>query len=130
MTRHAQRGAALFTALFLIVVIAIVAALVAQLAATQQISSGRSLEATRAYYAARTRLDREIDRALAAAGCPAAATETIAGFTTDRDSCTDATVVEGGSTYQIITLGVAAYRGDRTAGTLVRRELRAMVTNH
>lgn len=130
--RRRQRGAALFTAIFLIVAIAAVAAMVADLAATQQITSGRSLDAARAYNAARARLEREIATVATSTppgSCPSTGIVSIDGFTTELDDCEMTSVSEGGDHYDVFTLHVAAYRGNRTAGTLVRRELRALVAN-
>lgn len=133
MNTHRQQGAALFTAIFLIVVIAAIAAMVANIATTQQITSGRSLDATRAYNAARVRLEREIaDVATSTppgASCPSTGTVSIDGYTTVLEDCEATNVSEGGDDYDIFILRTAAYRGDRTSGTLVRRELRAVVTN-
>jgi len=126
-----QHGAALFTAIFLIAVVAVVGTAVALIATTQQVSSGRALDATRAYYVARGRLDREIAAVTAPGGSCGTppAQSTIQGFTTELETCSAVNVSEGGSTYDVFTIQVAAFRGNRTAGTLVRRELRAVVTN-
>lgn len=135
MSRSGQRGVALFTAIFLIVVIAAVATTVALITTTQQVTSGRSLDATRAYYVARARLDSEIaDLATSASGatCPgtgSGSSEDIDGFTTRIESCNAVGVSEGGDEYDVFTLTVSAFRGDRGSGTLVRRELEAVVTN-
>lgn len=132
MNARRQQGAALFTAIFLIVVIAAIAAMVANIATTQQITSGRSLDATRAYNAARVRLEREIANVATStppASCPSTGTTSIDGFTTELLACEVTNVSEGGDDYDIFVLRTAAYRGDRTSGTLVRRELRAVVTN-
>lgn len=132
MNARRQQGAALFTAIFLIVVIAAIAAMVANIATTQQITSGRSLDATRAYNAARTRLEREIATVATTspgASCPSTGAITIDGFTTTLESCEVTAVSEGGTDYDIFTLRIAAYRGERTSATLVRREMRAVVTN-
>lgn len=135
MSRRGQRGAALISAIFLLVVIAAVAAMAANLASTQQLSSGRALDATAAYYAARARLDSEIAAfASSAAGttCPAtpAARPPVGGFATELKDCAHSSVTEGGATYDVFTLRVAAYRGNRVGGSLVRRELRAVISNH
>jgi Tfp pilus assembly protein PilX len=133
MSARRQRGAALFTAVFLIVAIAAIAAMVANIATTQQITSGRSLDATRAYYAARTRLEREIAAVATStppgASCPSTGTVSIDGYTTVLEDCEVTGVSEGGDAYDIFILEAAAYRGSRTSGTLVRRELRAVVVN-
>lgn len=132
MNVRRQQGAALFTAIFLIVVITAIAAMVANIATTQQITSGRSLDAVRAYNAARTRLEREIATVATTspgASCPSTGTVTVDGFTTELEDCEVTSVSEGGSDYDVFILRVAAYRGDRLGGTLVRRELRASVTN-
>lgn len=132
MNVHRQQGAALFTAIFLIVVIAVIAAMVANVATTQQITSGRSLDATRAYNAARVRLEREVASVATStppASCSSTGTVSIDGFTTELLTCEVTNVSEGGDNYDIFVLRTAAYRGDRTSGTLVRRELRAVVAN-
>lgn len=136
MSARRQHGVALFTAIFLVVVIAAVAAMVALVTTTQQVSSGRALDATRALHVARARLEREIAAtATSAPGggtCPATGTASqaaIAGFTTELESCAVVSVNEGGDDYEVFTLRAAAFRGDRGSGTLVRRELRAVVTN-
>lgn len=132
MNARRQQGAALFTAIFLIVVIAAIAAMVANIATTQQITSGRALDATRAYNAARVRLEREIATVATStppASCPSTGTVSIDGYTTVLEDCEATNVSEGGDDYDIFILRTAAYRGDRTSGTLVRRELRAVVTN-
>jgi Tfp pilus assembly protein PilX len=132
MNASRQRGAALFTAVFLIVAIAAIAAMVANIASTQQITSGRALDATRAYNAARVRLEREIATVATStppASCPSTGTDAIDDFRTELLSCEVTAVSEGGDDYDVFILRTAAYRGDRTSGTLVRRELRAVVTN-
>lgn len=136
MTWRSERGVALFTAIFLIVVIAAAAATVALITTTQQVSSGRSLDATRAYYVARARLDREIASLVGTSGsgnaCPVTgggSATTIEGFTTRIETCNAVAVAEGGDDYDVFTLTVSAFRGNRDAGTLVRRELQAVVTN-
>jgi MSHA biogenesis protein MshP len=136
MSRRRQAGVALFTAIFLIVVIAVVATSVALVTTTQQVASGRSLDATRAYYAARARLEREIAVVVATTGsgndCPdqgQPSAAVIEDFETRLVACTAVEIAEGGDNYDIFTLRVAAFRGSRDAGTLVRREVQAVVTN-
>lgn len=129
--RAHQTGAALFTAVFLIVVIAAVAAMVAHVAGTQQVTSGRSLDASRAYYAARARLDEAIEDALDSGACPTTgggSEEDFHGLTTRVEACDPDPVDEGGTSYTVFTLSASAFRGDRTSGTLVRRVVRAQVT--
>ena len=131
--RRHQRGVALFTAIFLIVVIALVGASIALVSTTQQVSSGRSLDATGAYYAARARVERELDALVATTGsgngCTGNGSSAIDGYTTEIVYCTAVPVAEGGDDYDVFTLRVAAYRGDRAAGTLVRREIEVVATN-
>ena len=126
-----QRGVALFTAVFLIVAVGLVGLSVALMSGQQQLSSAQTLDQTRAYYAARGRLDVEIANLLGGAACGSgpATQQTTFGFTTQIDTCTSTTVNEGGSPYAIFDLSVAAWRGDLAAGTLVRRTVRARVTS-
>lgn len=134
--RRRQSGVALFTAIFLIVAIAAVATAVALVSTTQQVSSGRSLDATRAYHVARARLDREIAALAGTTGsgnaCPATGSGSdvgIRGFTTRIEACNAVPVSEGGDAYDVFTLTVSGFRGNRDSGTLVRREVEAVVTN-
>jgi len=140
--RGRQRGTALLIGVFLIVVIALVGTMIALTSSTQQVSSGRNLDATGAYYAAQARLEREINN--------------VAGTTPGDADCSDVddgeikdigandqyqtnllpcgaddfeTVEEGGDTYEVFFLRVVAFKGSRSSGTLVRRELEAVVTN-
>lgn len=139
MSRRHESGAALFTAVFLLVVIAVVGTAVALVSTTQQVASGRALDATRAYYAARARLDREIAALVATTGagnpCPATgggSATTIQGFTTRVETCNAVAIDEGGGAgadYDVFTLTVSGFRGDRGSGTLVRREIEAVITN-
>ncbi|MDZ7829346.1 MAG: hypothetical protein U5K33_07620 [Halofilum sp. (in: g-proteobacteria)] len=128
-TRFRQSGAALFAAIFLIVVLAGLGITVALITTTQQVSSGQALDATRAYYAARARLEQEIDIAIdGAGGCSGNGNETTQEFTTTFN-CNAVAVQEGGTTYNVLTMSVTAYRGDRDAGTRVRRRLRVQLTD-
>lgn len=129
MNRARNQGAALFTAIFLIVVLAAVGITVAVITGTQQVSSAQGLEATRAYYAARARLEQEIDIAVAGGGCSGNGNQTTQGFTTTF-SCGAVAVQEGGSSYNVLTMTVTAFRGDRDAGTRVRRRLRVQITDN
>lgn len=128
MNRCRNTGAALFAAIILIVVLAGIAISVGLITTTQQISSGQALEATRAYYAARARLEQEIDHAIDGGGtCSGAGNESVEGFTTTF-SCSAVAVSEGGNNYNVLTMSVTAHRGSRASGTRVRRTLRAQVT--
>ncbi len=136
MTWCRQKGAALLIAVFLIVVIALVGSTVALRSSSQQLTSGRSLEATRGLYAARAKLDREIANVVTEPGapssCPAAAGSPNTDFTTTREQCTAVPVDERGppgDDYTVFFLRVSAEKGRRDAGTKVQRELEAVVTN-
>ena len=128
MNRSRNTGAALFTAIFLIVVLAAIGISVAVLTTTQQVSSAQGLESTRAYYAARARLEQEIDIAVGGGGCSGNGTQTTQGFTTTF-SCSAVAVQEGGSSYNVLTMTVTASRGGRDSGTRVRRRLRVQLTD-
>ncbi len=128
MNRSRNTGVALFTAIFLIVVLAAVGIAVTLLSTTQQLSSAQALDATRAYYAARARMEQEIDNAVGGGGCSGNGIQDVRGFTTVLQ-CASTTVEEGGDNYNVITMTVTAYRGSRDAGTRVRRVVRAQVTD-
>lgn len=128
MKRSRNTGVALFTAIFLIVVLAAIGVTVALLTTTQQVSSAQGLDATRAYYAARARLEQEIDFSVGGGGCSGNGDQTTLGFTTSFD-CNAVGVQEGGTSYNVLTMTVTAFRGDRDAGTRVRRVIRAQVTD-
>jgi len=126
--RARQQGVALFTVIFLLVVIALIAGMVAMVTTTQQLSSARSLDAERAYYAALGQLDLALDEAVDDGTCPADDSRALAGFRT-RVQCAAASVSEGGETYNVYSIEVSAFRGSRDAGTLVRRTVRAQITD-
>ena len=129
MIRSRNRGAALFTAIFLIVVLAAIGITVTLITTTQQVSSAQGLDATRAYYAARARLEQEIDFSVnGPGGCSGNGNQTTQGFTTTF-TCSAVGVQEGGSSYNVLTMSVTAYRGDRAAGTRVRRRVRVQITD-
>lgn len=129
MNRSRNKGVALFSAIFLIVVLAGLGITVTVITTTQQVSSGQALEATRAYYAARARLEQEIDFAIdGAGGCSGNGNQATQGFTTTFN-CSAVAVQEGGTSYNVLTMSVTAYRGDRDSGTRVRRRLRVQLTD-
>jgi len=142
MSLQRQKGAALLIAVFVIVIIGgTVGAMVALTSTTQQITSARNMQATRAFYAARARLDREIANvdASGSAGSPAGGVcedhvdkdvpREIDGFTRDLLDCSKEEVADASEPYDVFYLKVAAFDGSRASGTLVRRELEAVVTN-
>lgn len=126
--RQRQRGIALFTAIFLIVVIAAVAAAFALMTTTQQVSSARALDAEGAYAAAMGRLELAVGEAMGG-GCGAVQEAPVAGFPTQVDCDAVDNIREGGNEYSVYTIAVTAFRGDRRSGTLVRRTVRAQVTD-
>lgn len=128
MNRSRNTGVALFTVIFLIVVLASLGITVTLITTTQQVSSAQALEATRAYYAARARLEQEIDIAVGGGGCSGNGDQTTQGFTTTF-TCSSVAVQEGGASYNVVTMTVTAHRGSRDAGTRVRRVVRAQVAD-
>jgi MSHA biogenesis protein MshP len=129
-----QRGVALFTVVFLIVVVGALGVTVALISGQQQLTSAQTLDQTRALYAARARLEREIASRLDGSGCPslpAIKNDDVMGFRTELTVCEKTPDIrEGGrDPYDIYRIGVRASRGSQSAGTLVQREVRAQVTN-
>ncbi len=125
-----QHGVALFTVVFLIVVVGALAVTLGLISGQQQIGSAQALEQTRAYYAARARLENLIATALNS-GCPASlpAAQDFEGFTTKIDVCDGIPVNEGGASYTVYDLEVRAHRGSAKAGTLVQRSIGVQVTD-
>lgn len=124
-----QRGISLFAAVFLIVVVAAVGVTVTAITATQNIGSVQSLESTRAWFAARERLERAIAEVLDNPGaCGSLGDPGINGFSTEID-CNATQFDEGGNTYNVFDIHTAAYRGSRQSGTLVRRDVEAVITD-
>lgn len=129
---YRQRGVALFTAVFLLVAVGTLAVVVGLISGQQHLSSVQTLEQTRAYFAARGRLDREIADLLDGGTCPSLPdrnNDDLAGFTTELDACESTTVNEGGTDYQIHEIDVRAHRGQARAGSLVQRSVRVQVTS-
>lgn len=129
--RSNQHGVALFTVVFLIVVVGGLAVALGLISGQQQLTTVQTLEQTRAYYAARARLDREIAIAVPddsdCATAPNTNNSDVGGFTTVLDRCDTTEVNEDGCKYDIYEIVVRAYRGSADAGTLVQRSIRAQV---
>ncbi|MFW5970231.1 MAG: hypothetical protein ACOCP9_06295 [Halofilum sp. (in: g-proteobacteria)] len=125
--RSRQRGVGLFTAIFLIVVLAALGTAVALIATSQQVSSARSLNLTRAYYAARAGIDEAV--ADARGGTCGTGTTTIDGIEVDW-TCDDEQVNERGDTYVVYTIRATAVGGTKSSGTLVRRRLEVQATDN
>lgn len=126
--RRRQRGVGLFTAIFLIVVLAALGTSVALIATSQQISSARSLNMTRAYYAARA----GVEQAVAAArddDCEDDSRPPIDGIEVSW-TCTENSINERDDEYSIYTIRVTAVSGSKSSGTLVRRRLEVQVTDN
>ena len=133
-----QQGVALFTVVFLIVVVGLLGVTLAFVSGQQQLTSAQTLDQTRAQYAARARLEREIADVLdSSASCPSTPETTsddVMGFQTvlvncQPDPANDPNVSEGGFDYTVYSLEVRASRGNQRSGTLVQRTLRAQVTD-
>ena len=124
--RRRQTGVGLFTAIFLIVVLAALGTSVALIATSQQISSARSLNMTRAYYAARAGVEEAV--ADARNGTCASGGKTLGGINVNW-TCTSTSINERGDTYTIYTIQVTGVSGSKSSGTLVRRRLEVQVTD-
>lgn len=124
--RHRQTGVGLFTAIFLIVVLAALGTSVALISTSQQISSARSLNMTRAYYAARAGVEEAVADARNAT-CASGGTA-LDGINVTW-TCTSTSINERGDTYTIYTIQVTGVSGSKSSGTLVRRRLEVQVTD-
>ncbi|MDZ7748269.1 MAG: hypothetical protein U5K43_05065 [Halofilum sp. (in: g-proteobacteria)] len=134
MSPRRQQGAALFTAIFLIVVIALVAATVA-LCHDHAAGQLRPIARRDAGLLRRARPAGPRDRL---AGGHERQREWLPGHGADHASgispptsrhATRSLYPRAATTTTSFTLTVSAFRGNRDAGTLVRRELEAVVTN-
>lgn len=123
-----QRGAALLTAVFLLTVVALLATLVAFTSVTQHTSAVRAHQTEQAWYAAIARLERDIPDMLANSACPVGETVDLFGYTTTL-TCNSTTISEGGEDYRLYHFIVGAARGNRQAATLVRRTVRAQLSD-
>lgn len=130
-----QHGVALITVVFLIVVVGALAISVGLISGQQQLGSAQALDQTRAYYAARARLDNLIETVLDT-GCPTSIPDpqNFEGFTTVIETCVpppsdSPNVDEGGASYTVFKLEVRAFRGSAVSGTLVQRSIGVQVTD-
>ena len=129
---YRQQGVALFTVVFLIVVVGLLAVTVGLISGQQQLTSAQTLEQTRALYAARARLEREIAECLDNGATSGDGVYSFEGFETKlvgSGDCETTSVNEGGDTYNVYRLQVRAWRGNQSAGTLVQRQVQAQVTD-
>jgi hypothetical protein len=138
MNRARSQGVALISAVFLIVVLGGTVFAVSLVSITQSISSATELESREAYFAARARLEEDIDIVLdmdQGAGCPRDSADPdvdrgevdLFGFTTTMGCIKAQNIKEGGKIYDVLTLTVTAFKGSREAGTRVRREVRVQI---
>ncbi len=126
--RHHQQGFALISAVFLITGILAVATVSALLLSGRSVTTAQGLEALRAHYAARSGVDVAAAQALTGGCANVAASLPVEGFTVSL-GCESWDVNEAGIDYPVYLLTATAARGSIEQGTLVRRSVRASVTD-
>ena len=111
-THSTSRGFAAIAAIFLMVVLAALGTFMVTMSNTQQLTSVRDIQGSRAYWAARAGLEWGINRANTTNACPAASTNlgAIEGFTVTVD-CSLSVYSEGGQIRNLFRVTALAKAG-------------------
>lgn len=126
--RRSEQGVALVAALFLLVALAALGVYMVTISGVQQETPTRALDASRAWYVARSGVEAAAYEAINNGGCAAVNDRTLDGFDVDV-SCNSTTHTERGTTFQVFALGVRASRGSYGDRNYVAREVAATVSN-
>jgi MSHA biogenesis protein MshP len=132
-TQRREAGFGLVTALFVLVVLAAAAGALLRLSGVEQTTALLSLEATRAYQAARSGLEWAGAHALSDGACPPSTTLTLAegglsGFRV-QVSCTSSQHTDGTAAETVYQIASTAERGVFGAAGYVRRRVAGTVTD-
>jgi MSHA biogenesis protein MshP len=127
ISRRAQVGAALFSAVFLITAIALIALAISATVGERSITTAQNLQASRAYYAARSGLEVGVARALA--GNCSAANFTLDGFAVAVTCAAQPGHDEAGTVYSTYLVTARATAGTLESSSFVSRRLTAQVTD-
>lgn len=126
-----QRGFSLIAAVFLITAVAAIAVISVSLSATRSVSTGQSLQAARAFFAARSGIEYAVARAFPAGqGCAEAVAGSplnIEGFNVAIACAADSTVDEAGEISAVYTLSATATAGNLNNSNFVSRRLQVVV---
>lgn len=122
-----QGGAALFSAVFLITAIAVIALAISATVGERHILTAQNLQASRAYYAARSGLEVGIARALA--GNCTATNFTLDGFAVSIACTEQPGHEEATSVYSTFVITSRAAVGTLENSSFVSRRLTALVTD-
>ena len=121
-------GFSLVSAIFLVVVLASLGAYMATMNSIQHTTTALSLQASRAWFAARSGMEWAIYFVRTNDACPTTPTSfSVAGFAVAVTSCTAYPAVEGAVNYNLFALELTATRGTFGQPDFVSRALRATV---
>ncbi|MBU0499602.1 MAG: hypothetical protein KJ558_14930 [Gammaproteobacteria bacterium] len=119
------RGFTLVSALFLLVVVSLLGGYMVNMLLAQQSGTALTLQAVRAWYAARAGVEWTLFQ-VRAGGCPAVPTNfTLDAFSITIDRCTPYPVSEGGGAYNLYDVEVTAASGVAGSPDYVHRRIRA-----
>ena len=127
-TSNKHSGFILISILFLVAVLAVIAVVMASTSAVQHFTNVYSVQAARAYFAARSGLEYATDRA-ASAGVCTNGNVTLAGvaFTVNVSCVATAGINEAGTTSTVFTISSTATSGTLGNIHFVTRSVRATV---
>lgn len=126
---RSQRGVALIAALFLLVALAALGIYMVTLSGVQQETPTRAMDASRAWYAARSGIEYAAYQAAnpAGSGCDDD-TITLDGFSVTI-TCSESTHTERGDEFQVFQLSATASRGTYGDRNYVARRAEGTVSN-
>lgn len=122
------RGFSLVSAIFLVVVLASLGGYMATMNSIQHTTTALSLQASRAWFAARSGMEWAIFFVRTNDACPTIPTSfPVAGFAVEVTSCTPYPAVEGADNYNLFALELMATQGAFGQPDFVSRALRSTV---
>lgn len=123
------RGFTLISAIFLLVVVSLLGGYMVNMMLAQQSGTALTLQAVRAWYAARAGVEWTLFQ-IRAGGCPAVPASFAAdAFTVTVSRCDPYPVSEGGGSYNLYDVEVTATSGAAGGPDYVRRSIRATLNN-
>ena len=126
--KHKHHGFILISILFLVAVLAVIAVVMSSTSTVQHFTNVYSIQASRAYFAARSGLEYAIDRAVTAGACTSG-TVVLTGiaFTINVSCAATVGINEAGNTTTVFTISSTATSGTLGNINFVTRTVRATI---
>lgn len=124
-----QAGFSLVSTLFVLVVLAALASYIVKISTVQHLSTGMSIQSSRAWFAALSGLDWAVYQINNNGSCPPVPSSFNAeGFTIELSQCVSDNIQEGSNHYSLYSIEVTASRGVFGSTDFVSRTVHATVS--